>query len=45
MKWDDNKSPDHNKEIDSYTRISYLVEKIRKNREINPNGSIIVHCR
>lgn len=31
--WPDNQSPDKNKEINSYQRISYLLEMIKKHRK------------
>ena len=46
-KWIDNRSPDFN-QVDrshSYERIAYLLKRIKKNRECNPEGSIVVHCR
>lgn len=43
-KWDDNRRPDHNN-TESYDRIVYLLDQIKKHRQRNPTGSVLVHCR
>jgi protein-tyrosine phosphatase len=44
-KWDDNRAPDHSCEEGVFERVNHLLKKIKKNRDTNPLGSVLVHCR
>ncbi|CDW76622.1 protein tyrosine phosphatase [Stylonychia lemnae] len=43
-KWEDNHAPDHSCEVGVFERINHLINKCKKNRDKNPQGSILVHC-
>eukprot|EP00347_Sterkiella_histriomuscorum_P023451 403334591 len=43
-KWEDNRAPDHSCEEGVFERINHLLTKIKRNREKNPEGSVLVHC-
>jgi len=45
LKWDDNRSPDHDNREGIFERINYLLQEIKSNRDKNPEGSVLVHCR
>ena len=46
--WEDNKAPDYNapeSNDQSFTRVNYMIQKMKKNRNNNPLGKVLVHCR